>query len=147
MGIYLASKQDIRLWGLWIDLTIASVSTSVIGGLIVLWAGWDYEVKMMDRLESESNVGNDSDESAESARYLPAVICSRAPHELDFCPTYVLSACITLTQPILKVLYLRRWSAHPGCSCQYHRARGASAAIFPLPRAQVHVIGDGTYPA
>jgi len=24
-----------------------------IGGLIVLWAGWDYEVKVMDRPESE----------------------------------------------------------------------------------------------
>lgn len=56
-----------KLWGLWIGLTIALVSTSVVGGLIVLWADWDYEVKkVMDRLEGEMNVGND-DESAEGA--------------------------------------------------------------------------------
>jgi len=56
-----------KLWGLWIGLTIALVSTGVIGGLIVLRADWDYEVKkVMDRLESERIVGNDN-ESAESA--------------------------------------------------------------------------------
>lgn len=66
MGIYLAFKQDMKLWGLWIGLTIALVSTSGIGGLIVLRADWDYEVKkVMDRLENEMNVGDD--ESAESA--------------------------------------------------------------------------------
>ena len=67
MGIYLAFKHDMKLWGLWIGLTIALVSTSGIGGLIVLRADWDREVKkVMDRLESERNPGND-DEFAESA--------------------------------------------------------------------------------
>ena len=61
----------------------------------------------MDRLESESNVGND-DESTESARYLPrpVVICSRVL-ELDLCPTFVVSAYITLIRLILKLLYLK----------------------------------------
>lgn len=67
MGIYLAFRHDMKLWGLWIGLTIALVSTSVIGGLIVLQADWDHEVKkVMDRLESERDLGDD-DESAESA--------------------------------------------------------------------------------
>lgn len=67
MGIYLAFKQDLKLWGLWIGLTIALVSTSVIGGLIILRADWDHEVKKVrDRLESEMNAGNDG-ESVESA--------------------------------------------------------------------------------
>ena len=65
MGIYLAFKQDMNLWGLWIGLTIALVFTSGIGGLIVLRADWDHEVKkVMDRLESDRNVGDD--ESTES---------------------------------------------------------------------------------
>ena len=67
MGIYLAFKQGMRLWGLWIGLTIALVFTSVIGGLIVLRADWDHEVKkVMERLEGERNLDND-DASAESA--------------------------------------------------------------------------------
>ena len=67
IGIYLAFKQDMKLWGLWIGLTIALVFTGVIGGLIVLRADWDYEVKkVMDRLESERIVGNEN-ESAERA--------------------------------------------------------------------------------
>jgi MATE family multidrug resistance protein len=67
MGIYLTFRQDMKLWGLWIGLTIALLFTSVIGGLIVLWADWDHEVKkVMDRLESERSAGND-DESAERA--------------------------------------------------------------------------------
>ena len=56
-----------KLWGLWIGLTIALVLTSVIGSLIVLRADWDFEVKqVVDRLESDRNVGGD-DESTESA--------------------------------------------------------------------------------
>jgi len=67
IGIYLTFKQDMSLWGLWIGLTIALVSTSVVGGLIVLWADWDHEVqKVMERLESERNFGN-VDASVESA--------------------------------------------------------------------------------
>jgi MATE family multidrug resistance protein len=67
MGIYLAFKQDMKLWGLWIGLSIALVFTSVIGGLIILWADWDHEVKkVMERLESDGDSGDD-DESAESA--------------------------------------------------------------------------------
>jgi len=56
-----------KLWGLWIGLTIALVFTGVVGGLIALWVDWDYEVKkVMDRLESERIVDNDT-QSAESA--------------------------------------------------------------------------------
>ena len=67
MGIYLAFKQGMKLSGLWIGLTIALVFTSVIGGLIVLWADWDHEVKkVMERLEGDRNLGDD-DESTESA--------------------------------------------------------------------------------
>lgn len=67
MGFYLAFKQGMKLQGLWIGLTMALVSTSVIGGLIVLWVDWDYEVKkVMERLEDERNFGND-DSSAENA--------------------------------------------------------------------------------
>jgi multidrug resistance protein, MATE family len=66
MGIYLAFKQDMKLSGLWVGLTTALVLVSVIGGLIVLRADWDYEVKkVMERLENETNLGND-DGSAES---------------------------------------------------------------------------------
>lgn len=54
------------LSGLWVGLTVALVSTSVIGGMIVLRADWNYEVKkVMDRLESDRNLGND-EESRES---------------------------------------------------------------------------------
>jgi len=56
----------------------------------------------MNRLESESNVGNDG-ESTESARYLPVVICSLESSN----PTSVVSAQITLIRPILKLLYLK----------------------------------------
>ena len=67
MGIYLAFRLDMRLWGLWIGLTAALVCTSTIGGLITLRADWDREVeKVMERLEGDRNLGND-DESAESA--------------------------------------------------------------------------------
>jgi len=67
IGIYLAFKHDMKLWGLWIGITIALVSTGVIGGLIAVWVDWDHETKkVMDRLESERIVGND-DESTESA--------------------------------------------------------------------------------
>ena len=67
MGIYLAFKQGMGLLGLWVGLTIALVSTSGVGGLIVLRADWDFEVKkVMERLEGDRNVGNDGD-SAESA--------------------------------------------------------------------------------
>lgn len=66
LGIYLAFKQDMKLSGLWIGLTVALVFTSVIGGMIVLRADWNYEVKkVMDRLESDRNAGND-EESVES---------------------------------------------------------------------------------
>lgn len=67
MGIYLAFRQDMKLWGLWIGLTIALVFTSGIGGLIVLRADWDREVKkVMERLEDDRNPDGD-DESTESA--------------------------------------------------------------------------------
>jgi len=67
MGIYLAFKQGMKLWGLWIGLTTALVFTGVIGGLIVLCADWDHEVqKVMERLESEQNLGNE-EASAEGA--------------------------------------------------------------------------------
>ena len=56
-----------KLWGLWIGLTIALVLSGVIGSLIVLRADWDFEVKqVMDRLERDMDVGSD-DESVESA--------------------------------------------------------------------------------
>lgn len=67
LGIYLAFKQDMKLPGLWIGLTAALVTTGFIGGLIILWADWDNEVKkVMERLEGERHLGND-DESAECA--------------------------------------------------------------------------------
>ena len=67
MGIYLAFRQGMHLWGLWIGLTIALVFTSVIGGLIVLWADWDLEVKkVMERLGSDGGL-DDDDRSTESA--------------------------------------------------------------------------------
>ena len=54
------------LSGLWVGLTVALVSTSVVGGMIILRADWNYEVKkVMDRLESDRTVGND-EESLES---------------------------------------------------------------------------------
>jgi len=66
IGIYLTFKHDMKLWGLWIGLTIALVCTSITGGLIVLRADWDREVeKVKERLEGERSPGND-DESAES---------------------------------------------------------------------------------
>ena len=67
MGICLAFRQGMHLWGLWIGLTIALVFTSVIGGLIVLWADWDLEVKkVMERLGSDGGL-DDDDRSTESA--------------------------------------------------------------------------------
>ena len=66
LGIYLTFKHDMKLWGLWIGLTVALVCTSTVGGLIVLWADWDREVeKVMERLEGDRNLGDD-DESTES---------------------------------------------------------------------------------
>jgi len=62
--MYLAFKQDLELWGLWIGLTVALVFSGVVGSLTVLRADWDYEVtKVMDRLEGDSSLGN-NDESA-----------------------------------------------------------------------------------
>ena len=60
MGIYLTFKQDAGLHGLWIGLTIALVLTSVVGGLIVLRADWDDEVKKVkERFEAERDSGRD----------------------------------------------------------------------------------------
>lgn len=60
LGIYLAFKLNMNLIGLWIGLTVALLFTSVIGGLIILWADWDHEVKKVAaRLESERNTGDD----------------------------------------------------------------------------------------
>lgn len=62
MGVYLAFKHDMRLWGLWMGLTVALVFTSAIGSLIVLWADWDREVeKVMERLEDDRNLGDDAE--------------------------------------------------------------------------------------
>ena len=67
MGIYLAFRQDMGLLGLWAGLTLALVFTSGVGGLIVLRADWDNEVKkVMERLESDRD-GISDEESAESA--------------------------------------------------------------------------------
>jgi hypothetical protein len=67
IGIYLAFRQHMGLWGLWIGLAIALVCTSASGGLIVLRADWDHEVrKVADRLESDRNPSSGV-ESAESA--------------------------------------------------------------------------------
>jgi MATE family multidrug resistance protein len=65
--MYLAFRQDMGLFGIWLGLTIALVSTSVVGGLIILRADWDHEVKkVMERLESDRDMVDD-EESAESA--------------------------------------------------------------------------------
>ena len=61
MGIYLTFKLNMELWGLWIGLTVALVCTSIVGGLIVLWADWDREVeKVMKRLEDDGDLGDDA---------------------------------------------------------------------------------------
>jgi len=67
MGVYLAFKYDMKLWGLWMGLTVGLVCTGVIGGLIVLWADWDHEVeKVAERLEGDRKLRK-GDEPAESA--------------------------------------------------------------------------------
>ena len=66
MGIYLTFKQDMKLWGLWIGLTVALTFAGSIGGLIVMRADWDHEVKkVVERLENDGNA-DDDDVSAES---------------------------------------------------------------------------------
>lgn len=56
-----------KLWGLWIGLTLALASTGITGCLLILRADWDHEVqKVMKRLEGERNLDNDN-ESSESA--------------------------------------------------------------------------------
>jgi MATE family multidrug resistance protein len=65
--MYLAFRQDMGLWGLWIGLAIALVCTSSVGGLIALRADWDHEVrKVAERLEGDRDPSNGV-ESAESA--------------------------------------------------------------------------------
>ena len=64
MGMYLAFKQGMELWGLWTGLTVALVFSGVVGSLIVLRTDWDHEVKkVMDRLGGDRYLGN-NDESA-----------------------------------------------------------------------------------
>ena len=62
--MYLAFKQGMDLWGLWIGLTVALVFAGAVGSFTVLKADWDYEVtKVMDRLGDDRGLGN-GDESA-----------------------------------------------------------------------------------
>ena len=64
MGVYLAFKHDMRLWGLWMGLTVALVFTSAIGSLIVLWTDWDREVeKVAETLEDDRKLCEDGEPS------------------------------------------------------------------------------------